>query len=219
MPRKPKKPVEVPIDYLISTPEKDLTPIEILLNDSFTMEKAVEYASAGFSVSSIANMIGVPSSTFSIWIKKGKQLEEENPNIPEVILWKQLAKGWATAKGLAEAKVSQTDPKFFLTRGPAKLLGDDWAEDTVTDKVQSKETLDVTQDFVTALKALRERGHDLNEIIDNNLLMKVEYQEKPVDVDAKDVITQQMNKALPSPFAKQTLELDMVLDLERRTNE
>lgn len=194
------------------------TEVETLLSDFIAMQKAEEMASAGFSMSAIAAALSIPAQRFITWVKRGKENEESSPNMPEVHLWKHLAKAWAIAKGLAEAKVAQVDPKFFLTRGPARLLGDDWSEETSEGAKHAKETLDVTADFMTALKRLREHGHDLNEIIDNNLMtVKVDRQEKPVDLLEKHGINQIM-PALPSPLAKQTLELDSILQLERNPN-
>lgn len=214
--RLPKK--EVPIEYMVLPPEP-ASPIQNLLDDSILMKQLFDLASTGFSMSSIAAYAGIPSSTFIRWIKQGKAMEEEQPNMPEVILWKELSKGWATAKGLAEAKLSQVDPKYFLTHGPARLLGDDWDEDMSGAANKVKETLDVTQDFVTALKRLRERGHDLNEIIDNNLMeVKVDRTEKPVDLLEKNGITNEMPIGLPGPFAKKTVELNELLNLETDTN-
>lgn len=193
----------------------NLTKIELLLDDYIAMNKAIELASVGFSMSSIAASFQIPAQTFIAWIKKGKANEETSPNLPEVILWKELSKGWAVAKGLAESKLAAVDPKFFLTRGPARLLGDDWDEDYGSSGHSEKETLDVTQDFLTALKRLRERGHDLNEIIDNDLLsVKTEHEDKPVDLLEKHGITQ-VHKGLPGPLAQKTVQLDDILKLER----
>ena len=209
--RKPK--IEVATELSVDAPE--LTAIELLLADFISMQKAEEMASAGFSMSSIASALEIPTGKFTAWIRKGKDCEESDPNIPEVALWKRLAKAWAIAKGLAEAKVAQVDPKFFLSRGPARMLGDDWAEDGSSGAKVQKETLDVTQDFVTALKNLRLRGHDLNEIIDNDMMeVKVDRQEKAVDLLEKRGITH-VAPALPGPLARQTIELDNILKLER----
>lgn len=215
--RPPKKDL---IIEQIELPIQQLTPLENLLADSIAMKQAFELASAGFSMSSIAATLGFPTTTFIMWIKKGKSLEEESPNSPEVILWKELSKGWATAKGLAEAKLAQVDPKFFLTRGPARLLGDDWDEDISGQANKTKETLDVGADFITALKSLREHGHDLNEIIDNDLLsVRVDHKDKPVDILEKHGITDKAQVGLPGPFAKKTIELDNLLNLERKIDE
>jgi hypothetical protein len=214
--RAPKK--EVPVEYMLLPPEAS-SPIQNLLDDSVLMKQLVDLASTGFSMSSIAAYASIPSSTFIRWVKQGKALEEEQPNLPEVILWKELSKGWATAKGLAEAKLSQVDPKYFLTHGPAKFLGNDWDEEASGTVTNAKETLDVTQDFVTALKRLRERGHDLNEIIDNNLMeVKVDRTEKPVDLLEKNGITNNVPVGLPGPFAKKTVELNELLNLETEPN-
>jgi hypothetical protein len=191
------------------------TTVELLLADFVAMDKAVELASVGFSMSSIAASLQIPVPTFISWIRKGKTNEEASPRMPEVILWKELSKGWAVAKGLAESKLAAVDPKFFLTRGPARLLGDDWDDEVSSSAIKEKETLDITEDFVTALKRLRERGHDLNEIIDNNLLsVKVDHEDKPVDLLEKHGITQ-VHKGLPGPLAQKTIELDQILNLER----
>lgn len=212
--RAPKK--NIPVEP-IPLPPEPLTPLENLLNDFIKMKEICELAAAGFSMSSIAASIEIPVTTFTSWIKKGKAVEESDPNCPEVTLWKTLAKHWATAKGLAEAKLAQTNPQFFLTRGPARLLGDDWSDEANGETVKPKETLDVTGDFMTALRRLRESGHDLNEIIDANLTLKVEYVEKPVDLLAKHGITEQKPVGLPTPMAKQTLQLDALLNIERTT--
>lgn len=213
--KKPKIEVDAdPVDVVPIIP----TTLEMLLADFVAMNKAVELASVGFSMSSIAASFQIPVPTFISWIKKGKANEDTSPNMPEVILWKELSKGWAVAKGLAESKLAAVDPKFFLTRGPARMLGDDWDEDYSGNANKQKETLDVTADFVTALKRLRERGHDLNEIIDNNLLsVKTEHEEKPVDLLEKHGITQ-VHKGLPGPLAQKTVQLDEILKLERDTN-
>jgi hypothetical protein len=210
-----KKPeLEMTVDPVDVEPTMPAT-VELLLDDFVAMNKAVELASVGFSMSSIASSLQIPVPTFISWIKKGKANEEVSPRMPEVILWKELSKGWAVAKGLAESKLASVDPKFFLTRGPARLLGDDWDEDVSGNANEEKETLDITEDFITALKRLRERGHDLNEIIDNNLLsVKVEHEDKPVDLLEKHGITQ-VHKGLPGPLAQKTAELDQILNLER----
>lgn len=213
--RTPKK--NLPVEP-IQLPPEPLTPLENLLNDFIKMKEICELAAAGFSMSSIAASVEISVTTFTSWVKKGKSLEESEPNCPEVILWKALAKHWATAKGLAEAKLAQTKPEFFLTRGPARLLGDDWSDEQEGSAIKQKETLDVTGDFLTALRRLRESGHDLNEIIDaNSLTMKVEYVDKPVDLLTKHGITEERPIGLPTPLAKQTLQLDTLLNIERQT--
>lgn len=214
--RQPKK--DIPIEQ-IPVPFLEPTQLEILLADTMLMREAVDLASAGFSSSSIAAKLGLSATKFIAWIRKGKALEDESPNSPEVILWKEMSKGWATAKGLAEASLAQKDPKYFLTRGPARLLGDDWDEDTSAQANKTKETLDVSEDFITALKALRNQGYDLNEIIDKNMMtVNVEHKEKPVDLLEKHGITDKVPVGLPGPFAKKTIELDTLLNLETDTN-
>lgn len=216
--KRTKKPA-LSIDENLMVPVAEPTRIELLLQDFIAMQKAEEMASVGFSMSSIASALEIPASQFIAWIRKGKENEEHSPNLPEVKLWKQLAKSWAVAKGLAESRIAQVDPKYFLTHGPAKLLGNDWDDDNSSGAQVKKETLDVTEDFVTALKALRERGHDLNEIIDNGLMtVKVDRQEKPVDLLEKHGITH-IAPALPGPLAKQTLQVDQILQLQRTFDE
>ena len=212
--KRTKKPT-VELDETLPVPTKELSNVEILLSDFIAMQKAEEMASVGFSMSAIAAALGIPAQRFIAWVKKGKEFEEDSPNMPEVILWKHLAKAWAVAKGLAESKVAQVDPKFFLTRGPARLLGDDWSEEASEGSKTAKETLDVSGDFITALKRLREHGHDLNEIIDNNLMtVRVDREEKPVDLLEKHGITH-IQPALPGPLAQKTMELDNLLQLQR----
>jgi hypothetical protein len=215
MTRKRFKKPEIPVEETLPTAEHIPSTVETLLSDFVAMQKAVEMAQAGFSMSSIAASLSIPVNTFISWIKKGRSNEEEVPNMPEVILWRELSKGWAIAKGLAEANLSKMDPKFFLTRGPARLLGDDWDEDTSSAANKQKETLDVTADFITALKRLRERGHDLNEIIDHDMLtIKTDHTDKPVDLLEKHGINQ-VPKALPGPMANQAMQIDSILNLER----
>jgi hypothetical protein len=211
--RTPKPKINIDTELVVEPPEP--TGVESLLADFISMQKAEEMASAGFSMSSIAHALQIPSNRFTAWIRKGKDCEESEPNIPEVRLWKTLAKSWAIAKGLAEAKVAQVDPKFFLSRGPARMLGDDWSDDASSGSSVKKETLDVTVDFIDALKNLRARGHSLDEIIDNDLMeVRVDRQEKPVDLLEKRGITH-VAPALPGPLARQTIELDNILQLER----
>lgn len=219
MTRKRTKKPELVIDENLTTTTTDLTEVELFLADFIAMQKSEEMASVGFSMSAIASALGIPAQRFINWVKRGKEHEEDSPNMPEVRLWKHLAKGWAVAKGLAESKVAQVDPKFFLTRGPARMLGDDWSEESSEGNKVAKETLDVTADFMTALRRLREQGCDLNEIIDNDLLtVKVDRQEKPVDLLEKHGITHTA-PALPGPLAQKTVELDQILQLQRKFDE
>lgn len=212
--KRTKKP-DLNLDSSLEVVPPEPTGVELLLSDFVSMQKAEEMASAGFSMSSIANALQIPANRFRAWVHKGKDCEETEPNLPEVRLWKTLAKSWAIAKGLAEAKVAQIDPKFFLSRGPARMLGDDWSDDASSGSSVKKDTLDVTVDFVEALKNLRARGHSLDEIIDNDMMeVKVDRQEKPVDLLEKRGITH-IAPALPGPLAKQTIELDNILQLER----
>ena len=219
MTKKRTKKTDLTLDENLMVPVVEPTKIELLLQDFISMQKAEEMASVGFSMSSIAAALELPASQFIAWIRKGKDNEEHFPNLPEVKLWKHLAKAWAVAKGLSESKLAQVDPKFFLTRGPARLLGNDWDDENAGNASVKKESLDVTEDFVTALKALRERGHDLNEIIDNGMMtVKVDRQEKPVDLLEKHGITH-IAPALPGPLAKQTLEVDNILQIQRTFDE
>jgi hypothetical protein len=216
--KRTKKP-DIEIDENLLAPTKDLTDVELFLADFIAMQKSEEMASVGFSMSAIAAALGIPAQRFITWVKRGKEQEEDSPYMPEVILWKHLAKGWAVAKGLAESKVAQVDPKFFLTRGPARMLGDDWSEESSEGSRTTKETLDVTTDFMTALRRLREQGYDLNEIIDNDLLsIKVDRQEKPIDILEKHGINHTA-PALPGPLAQKAMELDQVLQLQRNFDE
>jgi len=215
MARKRFKAPEIPLEPEIVVEQYVPGTVETLLSDFVAMQKAVDMAQAGFSMSSIASSLGIPAANFINWIKKGKTNESDNPGMPEVMLWRELARGWAIAKGLAESNLSKMDPKFFLTRGPARLLGDDWDEDTSGSANKTKETLDVTVDLLTALKRLRERGFDLNEIIDKDLLStKSDYQDKPIDLLEKHGINT-VTTGLPGPLAQSTAQLDCILNLER----
>jgi hypothetical protein len=204
------KPEPIPLE---TTVIHKISSINKLIEDDNLMSDACEWASVGFSVSSIAAKLKIPGPTFNKWINDGKTLASTDPGAPEAILFTKLAEGWAIARGLAEASLAQCKPEIFLTRGPGKLLGDDWIESKGTVQDESANKLNIGSEIIESFKLLREQGIDLNDIIDNDRLQligvapatKTLLEEK--NIDSK--IT-----SLPGKLRQDTLLLEQTLDLK-----
>jgi hypothetical protein len=202
---------------LIVYDENVIPPINKLIDDDMLMKRACELASTGASVSSLAAMLKIPAPTFRKWISDGQALHITDPGAPEAILYERLAESWGIARILAEAALAQTKPEFFLTRGPGKLLGDDWIEQKGTTQTEDQNKLHIGAEIIESFKLLREQGIDLNDIIDNDKLeligvappAKTLLEEKGID---KKVTS------LPGKLRQDAAILEQTLDLTYGTD-
>jgi hypothetical protein len=71
-----------------------------------------------------ASMIGITPSTFSKWLKRGR--EEDQGKYRE--LWEDVVEAISIARCQAEIKVAQTNPLHYLTRGAGRILGDNYSD-------------------------------------------------------------------------------------------
>lgn len=75
----------------------------------------------------------------------------------------------AESRILAEAALKERDPKWWLSRGPALLLGDDWADKAEGEAASSKALVE-QEDLCAALEALHSSGISIDSIIGRGLL-------------------------------------------------
>jgi len=185
--------------------------IGYVLDDPSISSEIESYANAGFTISTIAARINISERTFRKWVLQGKEDHAlEQPTL-HARLWSLLSKGWATARGLAESRVAEMDPKWFLTRGPSKLLGEDWT-DTTEKEEQQQLRLEVGTEMVQALKILRNQGIDLNEIIDKDMLtLNTSINEK--DESTKKVSEEIKTLGLPGQLSDIADNLEQHLNL------
>lgn len=213
--RKPKNEIVEEVNNSLSNIAipQEITEIEELVMNPIKRKVITEWASVGGTLGTIAAQLGLSLFKVKSWIERGKEEfhKNEKDTSPYAELWRIVSSGLATARGLAEAKVAAIDPKFFLTKGPARLLGNDWEE---ADEELQESKLQVGIEFVQALKLLRKQGFDLNEIIDKDkldIMIKPEAQE-----DANNVLEQEgiitLNQGLPGSLQ------NMVEDIENKLN-
>lgn len=193
--------------------EQPMTKLEKLLNDPVKLNQATEYAKLGASSSTIASRIGMPIAAFCKWMVEGKKKQEDDPGSPEARLFSIMADAWSNARTLAEASLAQRDPLTFLTRGPGRLLGDDWVEQVETVAVEEKDTLQVGTEFVDALKLLRQQGIDLNEIIDKDQLTLNTNAPKSKPAIENKATEVQVNN-LPGELGAKATALQQILNLK-----
>lgn len=207
-------------------PKVELIPVEDtfvpainkLLDNERLMKQAEEWASIGMSVSSIAAKLKIATSTFNKWINDGKKFAVTDPAAPEAILFTRLADGWATARGIAEASLAQTKPEIFLTRGPGKLLGDDWIEQKGTAQSEDNSKLNIGSEIIESLKLLRDQGVDLNEIIDNDRMQMIGVAPPTKNLLEEKGIENKIT-SLPGKLRADTLLLEQTLDMKYGTKE
>ena len=212
--KKPKKIVTKPPKVEMIPVEDTFVPaINKLLDNERLMRQAEEWASIGMSVSSIAAKLKIATSTFNKWINDGKKFAVTDPAAPEAILFTRLADGWATARGIAEASLAQTKPEIFLTRGPGKLLGDDWIEQKGTTQSEESGKLNIGSEFLVSLKLLREQGVDLNEIIDNDKMQLIGVA-PPTKTLLEEKGIENKITSLPGKLRADTLLLEQTLDMK-----
>jgi hypothetical protein len=217
--KKPKKIVTKPPKVeLVPVEDTFISPINKLLDNERLMKQAEEWASIGMSVSSIAAKLKIPTSTFNKWINDGKKFSVLDPGAPEAILFTRLADGWATARGIAEASLAQTKPEIFLTRGPGKLLGDDWIEQKGTAQSEDNSKLNIGSELIDSLKLLRKQGVDLNEIIDNDKLQLIGVA-PPTKTLLEEKGIESKVTSLPGKLRADTLLLEQTLDMKYGTKE
>lgn len=217
--KKPKKIVtKPPTVELVPVKDTFVPAINKLLDNERLMRQAEEWASIGMSVSSIAAKLKIPTSTFNKWINDGKKFAVTDPLAPEAILFTRLADGWATARGIAEASLAQTKPEIFLTRGPGKLLGDDWIEQKGTAQSEENSKLNIGSEIIESLKLLRDQGVDLNEIIDNDRMQMIGVAPPTKNLLEEKGIENKIT-SLPGKLRADTLLLEQTLDMKYGTKE
>jgi hypothetical protein len=217
--KKRRKIITKPVPVELTVPLEDKVPaINRLIEDDDRMHKAIEWAKIGFSVSSIAAQLKIPGATFNKWINDGKNLAVTDPGAPEAILFTALAEGWAIARGLAEASLAQSKPEIFLTRGPGKLLGDDWIESKGSVQDENANKLNIGSEIIESFKLLREQGIDLNDIIDNDKLQLIGVAPPPKTLLEEKNIESKIT-SLPGKLRQETLLLEQTLDLKYGTKE
>lgn len=213
----PKVPVEATEEVLVipNVVDPELKPILDILANNSLIEKIIDLASAGASIGSIAASLKISSSFFTKWIHKGMQDSEANMNTPYRELWDLIAPCLAIARTLAERTLSERDPKYYLTHGPGKLLGEDWQEKAGNQVDPDSMKLEMGQDFLIAMKLLRQQGVDLNQIIDSDsLTVNTSAPPKAESLLEKHGMGIISNPSLPGPIASKADQLDQTLNLE-----
>jgi hypothetical protein len=218
--RKPRpaitKPKAIVIDHIDK--EENIPAINKLLDNETMMQEACTLASAGFSVSTLAAKLKIPTSTFNKWINDGQQLSVIDPGAPEAMLYTRLAEHWAVARGLAEASLAQTKPEIFLTRGPGRLLGNDWAETKDEKTVAEGDKLQIGVEIIESFKLLREQGIDLNDIIDNDKLSLIGIA-PPTKTLLEEIGIDKTITSLPGKLRSETALLEETLNLKYKDKE
>lgn len=200
----------------------DTTPIEdwdnvgplIILEDSKAIANLVRYAEIGGSLGSIAARLKIPQGVFFKWVAKGQDDQINKKVTPYSELWELLSVALSDARLNAETILAIKDPKYYLTHGPGKLLGDDWSDVQETKEDEEGKTLKVSQDIIAAMKLLRLQGIDLNEIIDNDkLTTKSDAPSNPEEslLERNGIV---LTKGLPTELANVADNLDRKLKLE-----
>jgi hypothetical protein len=184
-----------------------------LLEDEDKLRVIDDFTKAGWSLGTLAGMLDLKYSTLRRWVLRGRDEHQEKVHSAYVELWVKLSKGWSVARGLAESTIAKIDPKFFLMKGPGKLLGDDWEDDAVEEETEDKHSLVVAgAEFITALKSLRKQGLDLNQIIDNDMLsINTQVDQKVQTVE--ETVGIGVTQGLPGPLEELVQQADKAFGL------
>lgn len=190
------------------TPKDSDSKLESLLNDPDKVALMESRSQIGASIGTIAATLGIPTNTFIKWVDRGKEeTQKYDPDFaqtPHMQLWEILSKGWAEARTLAEAALSQRNPEKFLTSKASRMVGDDWVEEEkAPEDVIEKTTLQVGTSMIEAMKTLRAQGFSLDEIIDKDKmsLMVDPPKKKEQDILIKNKISLE-NPSLPESMGE-----------------
>jgi len=172
--------------------------LEKILKDHHKVALIEAHCGIGASIGSIAAIIGVYDFQLEDWILRGrKECQEYDPEVlqtPYMRLWLLMSVKWAEARILAENALKEKNPEKYLQSRTAKLLGDDWVENTNKDSQEEAMYIDVGGQILESLRSLRNQGFDLNDIIDKDkLTLKVDAPPK------KDSDILRENGLLPAP--------------------
>lgn len=75
---------------------------------------------AGCTRHQAAKCIGIHPETFNLWESKAREHISENRNSAYVQFYGVISKAEAVARAIKEIEVAQTNPEFWLTRGPGR---------------------------------------------------------------------------------------------------
>jgi hypothetical protein len=96
-------------------------PISALTEEAY--QKIMAYVRVGCFAHVAAQAVGIPRSVYRRWLNRGRKHYYAGKNTRYAALYHELLSSHYTARASAEAKVWQTDPRWWLTHGPAK---EDW---------------------------------------------------------------------------------------------
>lgn len=139
--------------------------VEVMITDPSRYKRFLDSLKLGATITAASEAIGVSSSATHRAIKEGgrKEATRELKKIK-----RDVFKAISGARVLTEAEIRIADPKWWLVKGPGKLLGNDWEEDIKQHNDNDKALTLSNSDIIKGLIVLRRSGISIDELIDSD---------------------------------------------------
>lgn len=136
--------------------------VRLMSTDPNRFGQMLDVLGLGGTFASAAAVAGVSPSAF----RRGWQWANEHCDRKDAKRFLRLTReAIGRARGLTEAEVRQSDPKFWLLHGPGKLLDNEWA--APTEEHAEDKNLITQRELVAALVILRNARISIDELIDS----------------------------------------------------
>lgn len=139
--------------------------VEVMVTDPPRYKRFLDSLKLGATITAASEAIGVSSSATHRAIKEGgrKEASRELKKIK-----RDVFKAISGARVLTEAEIRIADPKWWLIKGPGKLLGNDWEDDIKQHSNDDKALTLSNSDIIKGLIVLRRSGISIDELIDSD---------------------------------------------------
>jgi hypothetical protein len=137
--------------------------VKVMQADPVRWKRFLDSLRLGGSVTAGAASIGVSPSAASRAVAAGKR-KDATAALKKVR--RDVLEAISAARVLTEAELRSSDPKFWLTRGPGRILGDDW-DDTVQATQGSHAATLSSTDIIKGLIELHRSGISIDRMIED----------------------------------------------------
>lgn len=118
-------------------------------------QQFLSFLAAGASITSAANAIGVSANAILVPYHRGK---ERSASKFEKKFYRDISKVLGKIRGITESELRISDPKFWLEKGPGRILGDEYSSKEDQIKITPGEV-------IAALIALHDSGVSIDNLI------------------------------------------------------
>ena len=168
----------------------------------------------GASMASVSAFIGVNPATFQRWFHTGREAKRGNYRR----FFRDCLKAIGECSVLTEAEIRTSAPQFWLTRGPRRLLDDQWADTPQEINVNRRDEVNLTvgnhHDLGEALAELRDAGIDLQTLMtfgDGDTL-DADVEDDDPDGDDDGTVLGSVVSSLP-PLLEEYVSRDVGIDI------